>query len=350
MTQRGVYYSFPRPDSRVRELVGGDVAHELEVAVADSAGALAQAASHRHTPVPGTPCANCATPLQGPWCHACGQSGEDFHRSVGRLTAEVVEGLLHVDGRLWRTLPDLMLRPARLTTAYLEGHRAPQIPPLRLFLVVLLAIFVIGGLGGGSGFNITKPGRTTMGHDTVVTVTGSKSLSELSPAQRAEIQQNISNMKVVVGGATPNLVATNWLRDRLSRTLADPERFYLILEQWAERFAILMLPVSALLLSVLFVFQRRFYLFDHTIFSLHSLSAMGVAIILAMGLRAVIGDWAFALLAPLPAHLYGHMRGVYRTSVVGTLLRMALLFLGSSLAATLLVVGLISVGLNGMAR
>jgi hypothetical protein len=42
------------------------------------------------------------------------------------------------------------------------------------------------------------------------------------------------------------------------------------------------------------------------------------------------------------------MRGVYRTSVFGTLFRMAVLFLGSAIAALVLTVGLIAVGLNGM--
>ena len=120
------------------------MSHELETAV------IASLAGRRaaHAGPIGGPCANCATPLHGPWCHACGQLGEDFHRSTLRLCAEAIEGLFHLDGRLWRTLPDLMLRPGRLTRAYLDGHRAPQIPPLRLFLVALLGIFLVGGLIG----------------------------------------------------------------------------------------------------------------------------------------------------------------------------------------------------------
>jgi len=102
------------------------------------------------------------------------------------------------------------------------------------------------------------------------------------------------------------------------------------------------------LLSIAFIFQRRFYLFDHTIFSLHSLSAMGVLIITVMLLGTVIGDSASFLLLPAPWHLFVHMRGVYRTSVLGTLIRMFLLFVGSLVAAAFLFIGLIAVGLNGM--
>jgi len=315
---------------------------ELEVVAAASAGGFVRRAPQRHAPPIGTPCANCATPLQGPWCHACGQSGEDFHRSIVRLMGEMVEGLLHVDGRLWRTLPNLMLRPARLTRGYLEGHRAPQIPPLRLFLVVLLMIFLVGGLTSEKKAVIIRPGEAA-GHQI-----SAKPLTQLTPAERANIAETLSHGRTNIDLGASNRAAADWLKDRVTRTLADPERFYLIMEQWAERFAFLMLPISALLLSIVFVFQRRFYLFDHTIFSLHSLSAMGIAIIAAMLLTTVLDDSAFALLLPAPVHLFVHLRGVYRTSVLGTLLRMGLLFVGSVIAAAILFVGLIAVGLNGM--
>jgi hypothetical protein len=318
------------------------MANELEVAAAASIGGVVSHAPARHAAPIGMPCANCATPLQGPWCYACGQSGEDFHRSIVRLMGEVLEGLLHVDGRLWRTLPDLMLRPARLTRAYLDGHRAPQIPPLRLFLVVLLMIFLVGSLTSEKKAVIIQPRAATGAQITA------KPLDQLTPEEKASVAETLSHGRTNFDLGKSNQPAANWLKDRVTRTLADPERFYLILEQWAERFAFLMLPISALLLSIVFVFQRRFYLFDHTIFSLHSLSAMGAVIIAAMLLSTVLHETAFALLLLAPAHLFVHLRGVYRTSILGTLIRMWLLFVGSVIAAAVLFVGLIAVGLNGM--
>jgi hypothetical protein len=323
----------------------GVLSNELEAAAGGSVGAFLRRLPREHAPAIGTPCANCATPLQGPWCHACGQSAEDFHRSIFRLAAEVIEGLFHFDGRLWRTLPDLLFRPGRLTRAYLEGHRAPQIPPLRLFLVVLLAIFLVGGLISDGKFgSINEPAAA----GPAGAKPRSRSLVQMTPEEREKVRSELGKVSVELGDKKPNVAATNWLRTRLSNTLDQPERFLLIMEQWSERFAFLMLPFSTIMLSLLFIFQRRFFLFDHTIFSLHSLSAMGVVLIVAMGLTPLIGDDGFILLFPAPAHLFMHMRGVYRTSVFGTLLRMFLLFVGSLIAAVLLVLGLVAVGLNGM--
>ena len=318
--------------------------NELETATVASLGGLARADRHAAERPPGSPCANCATPLEGPWCHACGQSAEDFHRSVWRLAGETFESFFDFDGRIWRTLPDLLFRPGRLTRAYLDGHRAPQVPPLRLFLMVLLAIFVVGGLTG------TRPGHGIAAGGVLVQGKGgaveTKAIEDLTPTERAKVDRNVNNLDLQLGDKD----ASHWLRDRVSRTLADPAKFERIMGDWAERFAFLMLPLSALMLSVLFVFQRRFYLFDHMIFSLHSLSAMGIVLTAAMGAATVVGDTAFALMLPAPAHLYIHMRGVYRTGVFGTLVRMFLLFIGSVFVATLLMLGLVAVGLNGMGR
>jgi hypothetical protein len=318
--------------------------HEIETAAAGSLGGFLRFRRHKDHALPlGTPCANCATPLQGPWCHDCGQLGEDFHRSIWRLMGEVVEGVLHFDGRVWRTLPDLFLHPGRLTRAYLDGHRAPQIPPLRLFLVVLLVVFFAGSLGArGVVINTT----TTDDHGKVLSE-AARTLDTLTPEDKAEVKEAMAKAKIKIMNK-PDEGAGAWLKARIVKALDDPERFKLVLEQWSERFAFLTLPLSAAILSLLFVFQRRFYIFDHTIFSLHSLSAMGLLLAVATGLSRLTGGWSSLVLLAAPFHLFVHMRGVYETGVFGTLLRMLLLFIASATGVGLIILGLIWVGLNGM--
>ena len=63
---------------------------------------------------------------------------------------------------------------------------------------------------------------------------------------------------------------------------------------------------------------------------------------LLLSLATPLGPQLFWL---APIHLFMHMRGTYRISVIGTLVRMTLLFLGSAIAFGLLVGGLVIVGL-----
>jgi hypothetical protein len=301
--------------------MGHDV--ETEVAAGLSAGGFVTPRG-KHAAPPGTPCYNCGTPLRGPWCYACGQSGEDFHRSAFHLVGEAVEGLTHADGRLWQTLPRLIIRPAALTRDYLAGKRASQVPPLRVFLVVLLMVFLVGEWTGSAG-------NTHVG------------VVKLDPSDRAKLQ------KLEVHIYRPwDAAVTDWTRTHLARAVDNPDRFIEAMGAWAHDFAFLMLPISALLLAALFVFRRRFVLFDHLIFSMHSLAFQGLLLV-AMMLSGAVGlkvtGWLL-LLSPL--HLFFHLRGVYGLGKFGTLVRMFLLLIGTSVAFGLLMGTLVVVGLAAL--
>ena len=90
-------------------------------------------------------CENCGTPLQGHYCHQCGQSLLNPIRHAGHALEEVFESFWHLDGRVFRTLRDLMA-PGRTAIAYITGHRARYIAPLRLFVILTVLTFFIGKL------------------------------------------------------------------------------------------------------------------------------------------------------------------------------------------------------------
>lgn len=294
------------------------MAHEIEAAALDSAKAVT-ARTPKHTLPSGAPCPNCGTTLIGPWCAACGQSSEEFHRSLVRLAGEALGGLFDYDSRLRRTVPDLCLRPGRLTRAYLDGHRTPQVPPFRLFLVVIVLVFFVAGLGP------REPSVWRVGdlHTAPLGTSGAP------PADLARAARDPE---------------ARWLITRLAAVSKNPERFQASLFAWAQRVAVLFLPVSAALLGLMFVGRRGVYLFDHLIFSMHSLSFQGLLLSLTM-LATVLNEGFGWLLALAPVHLFVHLRGTYGLGVVGTLVRMLVLFCGSALALLAAMVGVTMIGL-----
>ncbi len=277
-----------------------------------------------HAVPPGSPCANCGATLAGPWCHECGQLGTDTHRHVWHLAFEAVEGLFHTDGRLFRTLPRLAANPGGLTRDFLAGKRAAQVPPFRLVLVVVLLLFIAG--------------------DRVVKVDPGKFDVKLSDKDRSEIMSS----QVHIGNDPKlNAWATAWLHDHLDRAIKDPARLLDAMHERAHDFAILMLPLSALILSAIFLFHQRFVLFDHFVFSMHSLAFQGL---LATTVILALPVWpnAYILLLASPVHLFFHMRDVYGTGTPGTLLRMAVLFTASVTAFLLLLAALVITGMDAL--
>lgn len=88
-------------------------------------------------------CENCDAPLQGEFCHQCGQSIRNPVRHAGHAIEEVFESFWHLDGRVFRTLRDL-LSPGRTALEYLAGHRQRYLPPLRIFVIMSLLAFFVG--------------------------------------------------------------------------------------------------------------------------------------------------------------------------------------------------------------
>lgn len=86
-------------------------------------------------------CRNCAAPLAGRWCHACGQDSRDPLRDLGALTAEFLDNVFGWDSRLGRSLRLLLGAPGALTGEFVAGRRARYLGPLRLYLIASVAFF-----------------------------------------------------------------------------------------------------------------------------------------------------------------------------------------------------------------
>jgi len=112
-------------------------AADMETGAMDSATSFIRPKKKPFTHT-GEPCKNCGTPLEGWYCHVCGQNADTHHRSILHLTWEAIEGMFHLDGRLANTLPLLFFKPGVLARDYMEGRIVRHVPPFRTFLVALL--------------------------------------------------------------------------------------------------------------------------------------------------------------------------------------------------------------------
>jgi hypothetical protein len=91
-------------------------------------------------------CAHCGTVMKGPFCHVCGQQGRNPLRGFRHALEDVFESFWHIDGRVFRTLR-LLFVPGYVAKSYLEGHRTPYLPPLRLSLIASVLALVAVSFG-----------------------------------------------------------------------------------------------------------------------------------------------------------------------------------------------------------
>ena len=71
---------------------------------------------------------------------------------------DFLHGVLHFDGKLWRTLPLLAWKPGALTRRYIDGQRASFISPMALFLFSVFLMFAVLNSVGSAPFSFGGDG------------------------------------------------------------------------------------------------------------------------------------------------------------------------------------------------
>src|SRR6185503_6478452 len=89
-------------------------------------------------------CVTCGAALCTPFCPECGEKrAADRSYSIFHFTKEnVIDAIGSLDGRTFRTLKLLLLRPGELTAQFMRGARLPYLSPSQLFLALNLLFFV----------------------------------------------------------------------------------------------------------------------------------------------------------------------------------------------------------------
>ena len=88
-------------------------------------------------------CRNCNTPLELRYCPACGQDRQDPPAGLLPLLQLIWTHLTGIEGIVVKTLRELILRPGRLTRAYVEGQRVRFASPVRLYLWCTAGFFLL---------------------------------------------------------------------------------------------------------------------------------------------------------------------------------------------------------------
>lgn len=113
-------------------------------------------------------CLSCGADGVDAFCPGCGEpAAHHGDLSLRHLTHDFLHEFTHLDGKIWRTLHALLLKPGLLTAEYWAGRRGLWVRPLRLYLVIsaltlLLAPSASGPLGLRTWVNRT--GDYTVGN------------------------------------------------------------------------------------------------------------------------------------------------------------------------------------------
>jgi hypothetical protein len=329
-------------------------------------------------------CLNCGAALEGPYCHQCGQQGH-VHRTLMAFWHDLAHGVLHFEGKIWRTLPMLAWRPGELTRRYIDGERARFVSPMALFLFSVFLMFaVFSAIGGPFGSANTLQAASEATRDIQrETATLDARIAGLEgerrtlaaagrPTDAVEVRiaalRNerlaISTARQVAGAGTPagrgraGRVVTNWsdlnvrtpwprINQAVEHVQENPALFAYKLQSSAYKFSWALIPISVPFVWLLFAFRRRFKAYDHIVFVTYSIGFMTLLMVALSLIRAAIGDALndLAVIIVPPVHMYRQLKGAYGLRRAGALWRTAVLLIFAFVSALLFFALLIGLGL-----
>ena len=304
-----------------------------------------------------TACLNCGTELVGPHCHTCGQPAH-LHRTLSAVGHDLVHGVLHLDGKLWHTLPLLAWRPGDLTRRYIAGERAFFVSPMAMFLFTVFLMFaVFQAVGFTTPADISMPDmeqidgalkqeREDLTDERAELVTSLDATDDEAEASRirseiADVDEEIASIEA----GRSVLTDKDFGEPGMHVTIGDPgssEFLHHLNEKWRKnpglmlyklqsnsyKFSWLLIPLSLPFVWLLFAWRREFKAYDHAVFVTYSLSFMSLMFIaLSLLAKAGVGlGWLFTIFATIaPLHIYRQLKQAYGLSTWSTIWRLVVL-------------------------
>jgi hypothetical protein len=333
-------------------LTGGIIARQFE-----------PGAGEAHESGHGGDCLNCGAALTGPYCHRCGQPAH-VHRSLAAFWQDFAHGVVHFEGKIWRTLPLLAWRPGQLTRRYIDGERARFVSPVALFLFSVFLMFAVFNSVGGPVFSheqaksyLTMPEgpsaqlKLLREQRANMAAAGENTAAidlSISTVREQAARQKGSNAGVIDVGGTGGL---RWLDEAYRKGQENRALLAYKLQSNAYKFSWMLIPISMPFVWIMFLHRRRYRqykAYDHTVFVTYSLAfitllTVALSLLHALFLPAALGMLVLTFVPPV--HIYRQLGGTYALRWHSALWRtFVLVFFGCITSATLFLLLLLALG------
>lgn len=257
-------------------------------------------------------CRNCgyAWP-EGPnsYCPQCGQKNTDPNASFGHWILEFIEGVFHIDGKIWVTLGNLIGRPGVMSREYMSGRMVRYIPPARLYLFISFLFFLTLASKPDGREDVIDLSEEHLGQRwTSITVSFLDTpevihFGDQAPAlTRREVREACSRGNDVLDSLlkSSGVAYTSGLEREMWRQAARIETFGPGV--WLERIlkicsfgAFFLMPAYACMLSWFFRGRWKSYT-AHLVFSVHAHSLLFLGLTVGIWLSRLQSHWPFNLL------------------------------------------------------
>ncbi|MCB2106087.1 MAG: DUF3667 domain-containing protein [Rhodobacteraceae bacterium] len=288
-------------------------------------------------------CLNCGAPLTGKYCAACGQEHQNLHRPFWALVADYIDSNFAADSRLWRTLGLMIAAPGAVARRHLDGKRTSYVTPIKFYVFVTIAFFIVLGLSDVTLMRL-MPSVTVLSGEAAQNVPEDQrtivafhfSFLELAPTA-IPVDPNLSeNLRREIRRAAETEADVNRILsmiDMMAEFADHPERSNDLLATWIPRLLVILVPLFAMWLWLLYA-TKRVLMYDHLVFSLYFHAFLFMVLTAFVLIVQFTGRWlpngimGWLFAVSFLVHLVVAMKRVYGGSALALSWRALLAVLG----------------------
>ncbi|MBO9583798.1 MAG: DUF3667 domain-containing protein [Flavobacterium sp.] len=239
-------------------------------------------------------CLNCRHVVEQKYCPNCGQENSDSRKTFHHLFVHFFEDLTHYENAFWKTIKNLLFKPSTLTKEYLSGKRLSYLAPVRLYIFISFITFLLIAMFPSKISGDIDKSEKEINKEI------SKATKDLDIKKENKKYFTFLNMKKIdslqkYGREDEKLNASSyWFAEKASHVTEKYSKKE-IYEKFVDSFfhnlpkiLFIIMPFFAFFLW-LFHNKKKWYYFDHGIFTLHYFSFLLLIFLIMFIIDRVVG-------------------------------------------------------------
>lgn len=239
-------------------------------------------------------CLNCRHVVEQKFCPNCGQENTESRKTFHHLFIHFFEDLTHYENAFWKTIRNLLFKPSTLTKEYLSGKRLSYLAPVRLYIFISFITFLlISFFPSHVSENFTKSQKEISSKILEKNKSGDPKTHKKDHIELTSMKKIDSIQKY--GKEKEKLSEFQYWAYEKAVHVTENNTTSEIIEKFIESFLhnipkilFIIMPFFAFFLW-LFHDKKKWYYFDHGIFTLHYFSFLLLLFLIMFIMDKLIG-------------------------------------------------------------
>jgi hypothetical protein len=239
-------------------------------------------------------CLNCRHVVEQKFCPNCGQENTDTRKTFHHLFIHFFEDLTHYENAFWKTIKNLLLKPATLTKEYLSGKRLSYLAPVRLYIFISFVTFLLIALFPN---NVSESlDKSDKEITSKFEKSDKKKIKTFSPNKHFELKsmKEVDSIQKYGKEADKFSPFGYWIYEKavhVTEHNTQKEIIVKFIESFIHNIPKILFIIMPFFAFFLWIFhnKKKWYYFDHGIFTLHYFSFLLLMFLIIFIINKIIG-------------------------------------------------------------